>query len=100
MLAILGLARLIYEAIMPHDEDGESSILRKCCDCVCCCCTKIFDWFASGAYTVINIRGTSFCPSGSEAFSLRLANFATSSIVAVVQAVLIILFSYLLFWSD
>lgn len=98
MLAILGLVRLVYEAVMPHDEDANTSILRKCCDCICCCCLKIFEWFCSGAFTIINIRATPFCSSGSEAFSLRLANFATSSIVSIVQAVLLLLFRSSFCW--
>lgn len=100
MLSILGLVRLVYEAVMPHDEDGTTSLLRKCCDCICCCCYKIFEWFCSGAFTVINIRATSFCPSGSEAFSLRLSNFATSSIVSIVQAVTLPLSRSLSYWCD
>lgn len=100
MLSILGLVRLVYEAVMPHDEDGTTSLLRKCCDCICCCCYKIFEWFCSGAFTVINIRATAFCPSGSEAFSLRLSNFATSSIVSIVQAVTLPLSRSLSYWCD
>lgn len=38
LLALLGLVRMIYEAIVPHDEDASTSLLRKCCDCICCCC--------------------------------------------------------------
>jgi hypothetical protein len=89
MLALLGLLRLIYEVLVPQQGgDGEKSCWQKCCNCLCCLCNKLFEWFTTGAFTIINIRGTPFCPSGEEALSLKLGNPGTSSVVAVVQAVL------------
>ena len=95
LLIIFGILRLIYEALYPQSVDGELNCWQKCCGCLCCCCTKIFDWFTTGAFTVINVRGTSFCPSGYEAFSLKMTNIATSSVVSVVQVVPIDLYRYL-----
>ena len=96
LLIVFGILRLIYEALYPHQIDGEPSCWQKCCNCLCCCCTKIFDWFTTGAFTVINVRGTPFCSSGAEAFSLKMMSLATSSIVSVVQVVIISLSRYLL----
>jgi len=86
MLIFLGILRLIWEALTPQGQDG--GCWKKCCDCLCCCCNKLFEWFTTGAFTIINIRATPFCSSGAEAFDLRwFENMGTSSIVAVVQAV-------------
>ena len=99
LLVIFGILRLIYEALFPHQVD-EPNCWQKCCNCLCCLCTAIFDWFTTGAFTVINVRGTPFCTSGYEAFSLKFASLATSSIVSVVQVVLDLIFRYLLYWFD
>ena len=78
LLAVLGIFRLIYEALYPQTAEGHSNCWHKCCSCLCCCCTKIFDWFTTGAFTIINIRGTVFCVSGVEAFSLKIGSLGTS----------------------
>ena len=83
LLIIFGILRLIYEALYPQSVD-QPNCWQKCCNCLCCCCTKIFDWFTTGAFTVINVRGTAFCDSGFEAFSLKLNSLSTSSVVAIV----------------
>ena len=99
LLIVLGLIRLIYEALYPQSVD-QPNCWQKCCNCLCCCCTKIFDWFTTGAFTIINVRGTPFCSSGYEAFSLKLASLGASSIVSVVQAVSLYLSRFSLFLSD
>lgn len=101
MLALLGLIRLVFDAVVPKtDGAGGPSILRRVSECVCCCCIKLFEWFATGAYTVINIRGTNFCSSGSESFKLRvtLENIGTTSVVSLVQAVDVDLCRSLRWW--
>ena len=87
LLALLGIIRIIYEALVPRGENEAESCIRRCCDCICCCCQQIFEWFTSGAFTLINIRGNSFCTSGMEAFKLRISNIGTSAVVSIVQTV-------------
>ena len=58
LLVLFGILRLIFEALYPHTEEGEASCTKKCCNCLCCCCISIFDWFTTGAFTIMNIRGT------------------------------------------
>mgnify|MGYP000845395375 CR=1 FL=1 len=88
MLSLLGLIRIIYEILVPQNgPDGTPSLLKRCCDCFCCLCANLFSWFTTGAFTIINIRGTNYCSSGAESFKLRVANITTSSVVGIVQAV-------------
>jgi hypothetical protein len=90
-MALLGILKFIYELITPEQKEGETGILatyKKCCDCICCLCTSfLFKWFNSGAYTVINMVGDSYCTAAGRAFEIRVKNLATSSIVAIVQVV-------------
>lgn len=96
MLALLGMARLAYNILVPQKESDNTlvNVLKKCCDCLCLVCLKLFECFAHGGYTIININGTPFCESGAEAFKLQLANFDVSSIVTMVQAVILNLFRF------
>lgn len=103
-MALLGIIKFIYELITPEQKEGETGILatyKKFCDCICCLCTGfLFKWFNSGAYTVINMVGDSYCTAAGRAFDIRLKNLATSSIVAIVQVVKLHLFSSLHSLSD
>lgn len=96
-MALLGIIKFIYELVTPEQKEGEKGLLasyKKCCDCICCLCTSyLFKWFNSGAYTVTNLVGDSYCTAAGRAFTVRLNNIATSSIVAIVQTVNFALFS-------
>ena len=71
-MALLGIIKFIYELITPEQKEGETGLLatyKKCCDCICCLCTSfLFKWFNSGAYTVTNIVGDSYCTAAGRAF--------------------------------
>lgn len=90
-LALLGLIKFIYDLVTPEQKEGEKGLLasyKKCCDCICCLCTSyLFKWFNSGAYTVTNLVGDSYCTAAGRAFTVRINNIATSSIVAIVQTI-------------
>lgn len=98
-MALLGLIKFIYELVTPEQKEGEKGLLasyKKCCDCICCLCTSyLFKWFNNGAYSVINLKGDSYCTAAGRAFTVRINSIATSSIVAIVQTVIILLFSSL-----
>lgn len=98
-MALLGLLKFLYEIVTPEQKEGEKGFLasyKKCCDCICCLCTSyLFKWFNSGAYTVINLVGDSYCTAAGRAFTVRINSIATSSVVAIVQAVNLPIFSYL-----
>lgn len=99
--ALIGFIKFLYELLTPEKQDDESNwkaYLKKCCDCFCCICMKLFDWINGGAYTVINIMGDDYCDSALKATSIRLNNLASSSILVVLQAVIILLFVD--FYSD
>jgi hypothetical protein len=103
-MALLGILKFIYELITPEQKEGETGILatyKKFCDCICCLCTSfLFKWFNSGAYTVINMAGDSYCTAAGRAFEIRLRYIGTSSIVSIIQVVKIYLFSCLHSLSD
>jgi hypothetical protein len=92
-MALLGIIKFIYELVTPEQKEGETGVLatyKKVCDCICCLCTSyLFKWFNSGAYTVINLKGDSYCTAAGRAFTVRINSIATSSVVAVVQTVIL-----------
>lgn len=96
MLALLGVVRMAYHILVPQKESDTTlvNIFKKCCDCVCCICTKLFECFTNGAFTLVNIQGTAFCGAGTESFKLKVANLDLSSIVAMVQSVTLLLFRH------
>ena len=70
------------------DEESCLGSYKKCCDVVCCLCVSyLFQWFNSGAFTVVNLMGDSYCTSAMKAFTIRLNSFASTSIVMVLQLV-------------
>lgn len=79
--------------MLSPDEDKTEGCLgayRKFCSCICCLCTSyLFKWFNNGAYTIIHIKSESYCPAAGEAITLKLGNLVQSTVVAVVQAVLV-----------
>lgn len=95
-MALLGIIKFIYELVTPEQKEGETGLLasyKKCCDCICCLCTGyLFKWFNSGAFTVINLVGDSYCTAAGRAFTVRINSIATSSIVAIVQTVTLLIF--------
>jgi hypothetical protein len=95
-MALLGIIKFVYELITPEQKEGETGILakyKKVCDCICCLCTSyLFNWFNSGAFTVVHLAGDSYCTAAGHAFSLRIRNIGTSSIVSIVQVVTTSLF--------
>jgi len=97
MLALLGIVRMAYHILVPQKESDTTlvNIFKKCCDCVCCICTKLFECFTNGAFTLVNINGTAFCGAGMESFKLKVDNFDISSIVAMVQSVAPLLLRHL-----
>lgn len=65
---------------------------KKFCDCICCLCVSyLFQWFNSGAYTVVNIVGDPYCSSAMKAFTIRLTNLATTSVLMILQVIFTIL---------
>jgi hypothetical protein len=97
MLALLGLMRTLYNIFVPKREaEGLANILKKCCDFFCCICNKLFEWFTIGAFTITNIRGTTYCHSGSEAAYLKMKSLSTSSVISLVQAVSILIDRFLI----
>ena len=97
MLALLGIARMAYHILVPQKESDTTlvNIFKKCCDCICCICTKLFNCFTNGAFTIVNINGTAFCGAGMKSFELKASNLGVSSIVAMVQSVAILLLRHL-----
>lgn len=88
--ALIGFIKFLYEILTPEKSDNDTSLMakyKKCCDCICCLCLKLFDWINGGAYTVINITGDSYCTSALKSASLRLNNLASSAILIVLQTV-------------
>lgn len=80
----------MYTLLAPSEDEehqGFWKYLRKCCDCLCCLCMKIFEWFTVGAYTWINMAGDSYCTAGLNSSSLRLKNLAASTAMAILSAV-------------
>lgn len=95
-MALLGFIKFLYELVTPEQKEGTTGCLatyKKFCDCICCLCTSyLFQWFNSGAFSVINLAGDSYCTAAGRAFSIRLNNIGTTSIVSIVQAVPLSLF--------
>jgi hypothetical protein len=93
--ALIGFIKFVYELLTPEKADDENSWkakYKKCCDCVCCLCMKLFDWINGGAYTVVNITGDGYCDSALKSVSIRLNNLASSTILVVLQMVSDIIF--------
>ena len=43
MLALLGLVRMVYNILVPKEEgNGLVNVLKRCCDCFCGVCNKLF----------------------------------------------------------
>jgi hypothetical protein len=96
--ALLGFIKFLYELLTPEEAKDENSWIakyKKCCDCICCLCMKLFDWLNGGAYTIVNITGDSYCDSALKSASIRLNNLASTSILIVLQTVKNELFRYL-----
>lgn len=55
---------------------------------------KLFDWLNTGAYTVVNIVGDSYCTSALKAASIRLNNLASTAILGVLSTVNNVIFRY------
>ncbi len=88
--ALIGFIKFMYEVLTPEDakdENSWSAKFKKCCDCFCCLCLKLFDWLNCGAYTVVNIVGDSYCDSAMLSASLRINNLASSAILLSLQTV-------------
>jgi len=45
---------MAYHILVPQKESDTTlvNIFKKCCDCVCCICTKLFECFTNGAFTL------------------------------------------------
>ena len=89
-LALLGFLKLLYELLTPEEtkEEGCMAGYKKCCDCICCLCTSyLFKCFNNGAYAVINITGDTYCTSAMSAFTAKLNNLGSSTVVSIVQVV-------------
>jgi hypothetical protein len=102
-MALFGFLKFLYELVTPEQKEGEKGLLaayKKCCDCVCCLCTKLFHWFNNGAFTVINLKGDSYCTAAERAFAVRIQNIGTSAVVDIVTAVRIHLCSFSPFLSE
>lgn len=89
--ALLAFVKFMYEILTPEvqaDGDGWKSKMKKCCDCICCLCMKLFDWLNGGAYTVINITGDDYCSSAMKGVEIRLKNLAVTGIITILQTVI------------
>ena len=95
-MALVGFIKFLYELLVPNEVKDEESCIgsyKKCCDFVCCLCVGyLFQWFNGGAFTAVNLIGDSYCTSAMKAFSIRLNNLGSTSILAVLQVVLVCLF--------
>jgi hypothetical protein len=102
-MALFGLLKFLYELVTPEQKEGEIGFLagyKKFCDCVCCICTKLFQCFNDGAFTVVNLKGDSYCTAAARAFSVRIKNIAASSVVGIVTSVILLLCSCSPCWSE
>jgi len=88
MIALLGVVRMVYNLLVPKENSrGLANLLKRCCDCFCSVCSRLFEWFTVGSFAITNIRGNTYCEAGYEAVALRLKRLDTSSVVALVQGV-------------
>lgn len=94
--ALVGFIKVMYTLLAPEENKehtGFAYYLRKACDCLCCICMKIFEWFTIGAYTWINMAGDPYCTAGQKSAALRLNSLASSTAMAIIGFVHLLLFS-------
>lgn len=95
IIAIVQTVRLVLEYVDQKTKKAQDNKLVKvammCCKCFLWCFEKILKFLNGNAYIVVAMKGTSFCSSMKDAFSLLLANAARVATVGIISTFLLFL---------
>ncbi|KAH7817317.1 putative Choline Transporter-like (CTL) Family Protein [Monocercomonoides exilis] len=77
LIVLATILRVLSEIASSCSRSAGSSVVQFLCVCISCvlqCASRYFEYFSSGAYTLVSIKGLPFWEAGKQTILLKLRN--------------------------